>query len=57
VPINGVQTALNLCAPENAPVGQVAFTDGAPTGAMTVSGNFPYLNPPLRGSPRPQDRP
>jgi hypothetical protein len=79
VPIAGVQTDLGLCKPTDAPSGQVAFTDGAPSNAMGAyvgaSGNtganagyvtpstpylqqsFPYLAPPLRGSPRPQTQP
>jgi hypothetical protein len=57
VPINGVQTPLGLCTPAQAPTGTVAYTDGAPTSATTVGETFPYLNAPLRGSPRPQDRP
>jgi hypothetical protein len=57
VPINGVQTNLGLCTPAQAPTGTVAYTDGAPTSALTVGDSFPYLNTPLRGSPRPQDRP
>lgn len=52
VPINGVQTDLGLCAPANAPVGNVAFTDGAPISARDLQGTFPYLNTPIPGSPR-----
>lgn len=52
VPINGVQTALGLCQPSNAPVGMVPFTDGAPINARELQNRFPYLNTPLRGSPR-----
>jgi hypothetical protein len=52
VPINGVQTDLGLCTPSNAPVGNVAFTDGAPISARDLQPAFPYLNPPIPGSPR-----
>ena len=51
VPINGEDTDLGLCEPEDAPVGQVAFTDGAPLSARDVQGQFPYLNTPIPGSP------
>jgi hypothetical protein len=51
IPISGAQTDLGLCKPTDAPVGQVAFTDGAPLSAMDVMAVFPYLNPPLAGSP------
>lgn len=51
VPIMGRQTALGLCAPENAPTGMVAFTDGAPISARDVQETFPYLNTPIAGSP------
>ena len=52
VPIKGVQTDLGLCTPSNAPVGNVAFTDGAPISARDLMATFPYLNPPIPGSPR-----
>jgi hypothetical protein len=52
VPINGVQTDLGLCTTANAPVGNVAFTDGAPISARDLQPAFPYLNPPIPGSPR-----
>ena len=52
VPINGKPTDLGLCTPANAPVGQVAFTDGAPISARDLQGTFPYLNTPIPGSPR-----
>jgi hypothetical protein len=52
VPINGVQTDLGLCTSTNAPVGNVAFTDGAPISARDLQPAFPYLNPPIPGSPR-----
>ena len=34
-----------------------AFTDGAPSSATNIQNAFPYLNPPLRGAPRPQTQP
>ena len=52
VPINSVQTDLGLCTPANAPVGTVAFTDGAPISARDLQNVFPYLNTPIPGSPR-----
>ncbi len=57
VPINGTPTNLGLCQPSDAPTGLVAFTDGAPLNASEVMNRFPYLNPALRGAPRPQTRP
>ncbi len=42
---------LGLCAPEDAPVGTAALTDGAPIRASELLPRFPYLNPPLAGSP------
>ena len=51
VPINGQDTDLGLCTPADAPVGQVAFTDGAPISARDLSNSFPYLNTPIPGSP------
>ncbi len=57
VPINGTPTALGLCQPADAPSGLNAYTDGAPSSASDTLNRFPYLNPGLRGSPRPQDRP
>jgi len=52
VPINGVPTDLGLCTPGNAPVGNAAFTDGAPISARDLQNSFPYLNTPIPGSPR-----
>lgn len=52
VPINGTPTDLGLCKPENAPVGNVPFTDGAPLSARELQNQFPYLNNPIPGSPR-----
>ena len=51
VPINGHPTALGLCVPADASVGNVPFTDGAPVSATDVQNKFPYLNNPLPGSP------
>lgn len=42
---------LGLCAPEDAPAGKVAFTDGAPLNASELQNAFPYLNTPIPGSP------
>lgn len=42
---------LGLCRPADAPVGNVAFTDGAPIRAMELRNVFPYLNDPIPGSP------
>ncbi len=57
VPIAGRMTDLGLCRPSDAPTGQVAYTDGAPSNAANILNTFPYLNAPLRGSPRPQTAP
>ncbi len=57
IPINKVQTSLGLCQPSDAPTGLAAYTDGAPSNAANILNRFPYLNPPLRGSPRPQTQP
>lgn len=57
IPISGRQTQLGLCDPSDAPTGQVAYTDGAPSSARFVMDKFPYLNPALRGAPRPQNQP
>jgi len=51
IPVAGVQTSLGLCAPSDAPVGTVAFTDGAPVSALDFDQTFPYLKTPLPGSP------
>ena len=48
---NGAGVNLGLCAPEDAPVGNAALTDGAPISAMDFSASFPYLNTPYPGSP------
>ena len=57
IPVGGVPTDLGLCKPADAPTGLVAFTDGAPSNAANIQNLFPYLNPPLRGAPRPQTAP
>jgi len=57
VPINGTPTALGLCTPADAPSGLLPYTDGAPSNASYIMNRFPYLNPALRGSPRPQTTP
>ncbi len=41
---------LGLCTPSDAPVGNVAFTDGAPISASDVQNVFPYLKAPLPGA-------
>jgi hypothetical protein len=51
VPINGTPTDLGFCTSDDAPVGNVAFTDGAPISATELKNAFPYLNDPLAGSP------
>ena len=43
------QVNLGLCTPEQAPVGNVPFTDGAPISASELRDAFPYLNTPLAG--------
>ena len=55
IPVGGKPTDLGLCKPSDAPTGLVAYTDGAPSSATNILNAFPYLNPPLRGSPRPQN--
>ena len=57
IPVGGVATDLGLCKPSDAPTGLAAFTDGAPSSANNLLNAFPYLNAPLRGSPRPQTQP
>lgn len=41
---------LGLCTPADAPVGNAAFTDGAPQNAGQFDNVFPYLTTPLAGS-------
>ena len=42
---------LGICEPEDAAVGNVPFTDGAPITAAELQNAFPYLNAPIPGSP------
>ncbi len=60
-PINTVPTQLGLCAPSDAPTGLAAYTDGAPSTRNPFERlydfSFPFLQPPLRGAPRPQSIP
>jgi hypothetical protein len=48
---NHAPTNLGICAPADAPVGNVAFTDGAPVSAASFDVTWPYLKTPLPGSP------
>ncbi|KXI27280.1 DUF4331 domain-containing protein [Paraglaciecola hydrolytica] len=50
IPVAGVETDLGLCVPEDASVGNVPFTDGAPVNASMMMNAFPYLATPLSGS-------
>ena len=50
VPVNGTLTDLKLCKPEDAPLGLVAFTDGAPISAADFDVVFPYLRTPIPGA-------
>lgn len=50
IPINGTPTNLGVCTPEQAAVGNVPFTDGAPLNAADLQNSFPYLNTPLPGA-------
>jgi len=46
--------ALNItCTPDQAPMGAVDFTDGAPINASYFYNYFPYLKTPVSGSPWP----
>ncbi len=47
----GAGVNLGLCSPDDAPVGNAAFTDGAPLSATDLDTGFPYLLPPYPGSP------
>ncbi len=47
----GSPANLGLCAPEDAPVGNADFTDGAPLAASELDNRFPYLLTPYPGSP------
>jgi hypothetical protein len=48
---NGAPMNLGICAPSDAPVGNVPFTDGAPVSAASFDATWPYLKTPLPGSP------
>lgn len=48
---DGAGVNLGLCAPEDAPVGNAALTDGAPISASDFDNTFPYLITPYPGSP------
>jgi hypothetical protein len=50
IPVAGTDTDLELCSPEDANVGTVPFTDGAPVNALMMGATFPYLATPLAGS-------
>ncbi|EWH08466.1 hypothetical protein DS2_17402 [Catenovulum agarivorans DS-2] len=50
IPVAGTDTDLGLCSPEDASVGNVPFTDGAPISAKDSMARFPYLATPLPGS-------
>ncbi|MDF1727668.1 MAG: DUF4331 domain-containing protein [Sulfitobacter sp.] len=41
---------LGICSPEDAPVGDQPFIDGAPIDATEMQAVFPYLNTPLPGA-------
>jgi uncharacterized protein DUF4331 len=49
----GVLCTLNLggCKPADAPAGSLHYTDGAYTYSKFFASGFPYLPPPLKGSP------
>ncbi len=48
---NGAGVNLGLCSPDDAVVGNAAFTDGAPLRATELNNSFPYLLTPYPGSP------
>jgi hypothetical protein len=50
VPVNGTLTDLDLCDPGQAPLGLVAFTDGAPISAADFDESLPYLRTPIPGA-------
>lgn len=50
IPVNGTDTDLGLCTADDASVGNVPFTDGAPLNATMMDASFPYLATPLAGS-------
>ena len=47
----GAGVNLGICSPDDAVVGNVAFTDGAPLDATELNNSFPYLLTPYPGSP------
>ena len=47
---NSDNVNLGLCKPEDAAVGNVPFTDGAPIKASELMNKFPYLNTPIPGA-------
>jgi hypothetical protein len=47
----GAGVNLGFCAPGDAPIGNVALTDGAPLDATELNNSFPYLLTPYPGSP------
>ncbi len=50
IPVNGTDTDLGLCTSDDASVGNVPFTDGAPLDATMMDASFPYLATPIAGS-------
>ncbi len=50
ITIGGNEVDLELCEPDDAPVGTAPFTDGAPVSAADFDVRFPYLRTPLPGS-------
>jgi hypothetical protein len=48
--VGGSSVYLGLCTQAQAPVGNAAFTDGAPVSAASFDATFPYLQTPLAGS-------
>lgn len=50
IPVAGEDTDLGLCTSEDASVGMVPFTDGAPIDASMFDTTFPYLKTPLAGA-------
>lgn len=48
---SGAPANLGLCSPDDAPVGNVPFTDGAPLNASELANSFPYLIAPYPGAP------
>ena len=54
--VGGSEVDLGLCKPEDAPVGNVPFTDGAPVSAQDFDTTFPYLRTPIAGLGRFPDR-